>query len=99
MSLFNKLNQIKDLRSQAKNLQNQLAQESITLEKQHCHLTMDGNQQITKLIINPEYLTLEKKESLENLICDLHQEVLKKVQRLMAEKLRTSGNFNFPGLS
>jgi len=99
MTLFNKLNQIKDLRSQAKNLQNQLSQESITIEKHHCCLTMDGNQQITKLDINSEYLSPEKKESLEELICDLHQEAIKKVQRLMAEKMRASGDFNLPGVS
>lgn len=99
MSLFNKLNQIKDLREQAKNLQNQLAQESVTIEKHGVILIMDGNQKITKLDINAELLTPERKERLENLLMEVHDEAIKKVQRLMAEKVRSSGNFNIPGLS
>jgi len=99
MSLFSKLNQIKDLREQAKNLQNQLAQESVSQEKQGVILTMDGNQKITKLNISPELLNPTSKERLENLITDVHNETIKKVQRLMAEKMRASGDFNLPGLN
>jgi DNA-binding protein YbaB len=99
MSLFSKLNQIKDLREQAKNLQNQLAQEFITVEQSGVTMTMDGNQKITKLDINSELLTPERKERLENTLINVHDEAIKKVQRLMAEKLRASGNFNIPGLS
>ena len=43
MSLFNKLNQIKELKQQAKNLQSQLAEEKVSLEKDGLKLTMDGN--------------------------------------------------------
>ena len=99
MSLFNKLNQIKDLKAQAKNLQNQLAQETVTLEKHGLTLVMDGNQKITKLDINPELLSAERKERLEELITDLQNEAIGKVQRLMAEKMRASGDFNLPGIS
>ena len=99
MSLFSKLNQIKDLKEQAKNLQNQLSQESVTVEKHGVLLIMDGNQKIVKLDINQEYLLPEKKEQLESLLIDLHDDAIKRVQRLMAEKLRASGNFNLPGLN
>lgn len=99
MSLLSKLNQIKDLKNQAKTLQGQLAQETVTIERNGLIMTMDGNQKITKLDINPELLTPEKKEKLENIIIDAHEEAIKKVQRLMAEKLRASGNFNIPGLN
>ncbi|MBU1131499.1 YbaB/EbfC family nucleoid-associated protein [Patescibacteria group bacterium] len=99
MSLFSKLNQIKDLKEQAKNLQSQLAQESVTAEKCGVTLVMDGNQKITKLDISEEYLAPEKKEQLENLLIDLHDEAIKKVQRLMAEKMKASGGFNLPGMS
>lgn len=98
MSLFSKLNQIKDLREQAKNLQDQLSQESVTVEKHSLTMVMDGNQKITKLDINQEYLTPERKERLEDLLIDLHDEAIKKVQKIMAEKMRSSGNFNIPGL-
>ena len=99
MSLFNKLNQIKDLKSQAKNLQNQLAQESVTVEKHEVKLTMNGNQKITNLDINSNLLSPDKKNRLEETIKDLHDEAIKKIQRIMAEKMRASGDFNIPGLS
>jgi nucleoid-associated protein EbfC len=99
MSLFNKLNQIKDLRAQAKDLQNQLAGESVTIEKHGVMINMDGNQKIVKLDINPELLAPDRKEKLQNLLIEIHDDAIKKVQRLMAEKLRASGNFNIPGLS
>jgi len=99
MSLFNKLNQIKDLKKQASNLQNQLAQESVSLEKHGVSLVMDGNQKIIKLEINPELLIPERKEKLEEIIKDLQNEAIGKVQRLMAEKMKSMGNFNLPGLN
>ncbi|MBT3690563.1 YbaB/EbfC family nucleoid-associated protein [bacterium] len=98
MSLFNKLNQIKDLKSQAKDLQGQLAEESITVEKHGTTIIMDGNQKMTKLDINPEYLNTEKKEKLEELLKNLHSDAIKKVQRVMAEKMRAQGGFNLPGM-
>ena len=99
MSLFNKLNQIKELKQQAKNLQSQLAEEKVSLEKDGLKLTMDGNQKIQNLEIAEALLTPEKKDRLEGLLKDLQKEAIVKVQRLMAEKMRASGNFNIPGLS
>jgi DNA-binding protein YbaB len=99
MSLFNKLNQIKELKQQAKSLQSQLAEEKVSLEKNGVKLTMDGNQKIQNLEITDELLAPEKKNLLESLIKELHNEAIIKVQRLMAEKMRASGNFNIPGLS
>lgn len=99
MTLFSKLNQIKDLRQQGKALQNQLGQESITLEKQGVILTMDGNQKITCLEINPELLAPEKKTKLEELLKDLHNETIAKIQRLMVEKMRANKDFKIPGLN
>ena len=99
MSLFSKLNQIKELKQQAKNLQSQLAEEKVSLEKDGLKLTMDGNQKIQNLEIAEALLTPEKKDRLEGLLKDLQNEAIVKVQRLMAEKMRASGNFNIPGLS
>mgnify|MGYP005855736357 CR=1 FL=1 len=50
--MFNKIKQIKDLRSQAKTLQNTLAQESITTEKAGITIIMNGNSEITSLKIS-----------------------------------------------
>ncbi|MCX6785312.1 MAG: YbaB/EbfC family nucleoid-associated protein [Candidatus Komeilibacteria bacterium] len=99
MNVFSKLNQIKELRQQGKNLQNQLAQETVTLEKQGVNLVMDGNQKIIKLDLNPELLTPERKTRLEEIIKELHNEAIGKVQRIMVEKMKASGNLNIPGLT
>jgi len=99
MTLFSKLNQIKDLRAQAKNLQSQLSQESVSLDKHGVSLTMDGNQKITKLEIDDQLLAPEQKKRLENVLKELQNEAIVKVQKLMVEKMRASGNLNIPGLS
>ena len=99
MTLFSKLNQIKDLKEQAKSLQNQLSQESVTVDKHGVSLTMDGNQKMTGLDIGADLLSPERKNRLEETIKELHDEAIKKIQRIMAEKMRTSGNFKIPGLN
>ncbi|PIT90270.1 MAG: hypothetical protein COU22_03095 [Candidatus Komeilibacteria bacterium CG10_big_fil_rev_8_21_14_0_10_41_13] len=99
MNLFSKLNQIKDLKQQAKSLQNQLAEESVSLEKNGVSMIMDGNQKITKLDISENLLNPSQKNKLEEAIKSVHEEAIKKVQRVMAEKMRASGGFNIPGLS
>lgn len=91
--MFNKLKQFKDLRSQAKQMQNALAVESTTLEKNGVRLTMNGNLEITELVINENL----HKESLERIIKDLTNEAVKKTQRIMAEKMRAMGGL--PGLN
>jgi len=98
--MFNKLKQIKDLRSQAKTLQNALAQESVTVNVKDCSMTMDGNQKITQVNIDPRYLNLDQKQSLEKIIIELQEDALKKVQKIMMTKMREQGGFdNLPGLS
>ncbi len=100
--MFNKLKQFKDLRDQAKTLQNTLSQESVTTEAAFgkVKLTMDGNLALTDLEIDPELLTSEKKEKLQTAIKDAHADALKKMQRIMATKMREMGGLpNIPGLN
>ncbi len=91
--MFNKLKQLKDLRSQAKQMQSALSGESITSEKNGIAITMDGNMSITKVNINPDLA----KESLETAIKDATNDAIKKTQKLMAKKMQEMGGF--PGLS
>ena len=97
--MFEKLKQFKDLRDQAKQLKNQLAHESVFIDKDGIQLVMDGNQEALRIEVDPNLLTAENKEKLETLLCQAFNEATKKVQQLMVEKIRTSGNFNLPGLS
>lgn len=97
--MFNKLKEIKDLRDQAKQLQNQLAQETISASAEggKINIVMDGNQQVVGLDINPELLSVEKKTALENGIREAHNDAVKQVQRIMAQKLQ-GGNFKLPNI-
>jgi hypothetical protein len=100
--MFNKLKQFKDLRDQAKDLQGKLAGESATSTSAFgkVSLTMDGNLNLKEVNIDPEMLTADKKEKLQDAIKDAHADVMKKMQKIMAIKMKEMGGLpNIPGLS
>jgi len=90
--MFNKLKQIKDLRDQAKTMQNALAKESVTIERGGVTIIMNGNLEVTTLTINDS----ASKESTEKNVKEAINEAVKKTQKLMATKLQEMGGF--PGL-
>jgi len=90
--MFNKLKQFKDLRSTAKQMQNMMAAESVTVDKSGVKITMNGNMEITEIKIAGEIAT----NSLEGIIKNNVNDALKKTQKLMAEKMQEMGGF--PGL-
>mgnify|MGYP000874374628 CR=1 FL=1 len=85
--MFNKLKQYKDLRDQAKTLQNMLSQESITVEKNGITVTINGNFEITSLTINENL----NKTSIEKNTADCFNDAVKKIQRVIAEKMQGMG--------
>ena len=98
--MFNKLKQFKDIRSQAKDLQNKLSEESVSINNNGVTLTMDGNLKIIKLNIDQSLLAPEKKNKLETAIKDAYEDAMKKIQRIMAMKMKEMGGLpNIPGLS
>ena len=90
--MFNKLKQVKDLRSQAKTMQNALADEAITLEKNGVSLKINGNMNIEEISIKDDL----SKENLEKTLKNLFNDAIKKTQRVMAKKMQEMGGF--PGL-
>ncbi len=90
--MFNKLKQFKDLRSQAKNLQSNLKEETITEEKNGVKITLDGNLEVKEITINPEL----KKEDLEKNLKNCINDSIKKTQKIMAKKMQEMGGF--PGM-
>lgn len=90
--MFNKLKMIKDLRSQAKTMQSALSTESITIEKNGIKLVMNGNMEVTSLTIDKEI----NLNSLEGGMKDCINEAIKKVQKVMAQKMQEMGGL--PGL-
>jgi DNA-binding YbaB/EbfC family protein len=100
--MFNKLKQFKDLRDQAKTLQDALAKETVTAEALggKIKLTMNGNLAMIGLSIDPELLAPDKKTKLEDGIKEAHTEAMKKIQRIMAMKMKDMGGLpNIPGLN
>ena len=100
--MLNKLKQFKDLRSQAKQMQGALAQESVTVRAggDKVVLTMDGNLKLTALSIDDELMSVDKKDKLQNAIKEAHADAMKKMQRIMALKMKEMGGLpNIPGLS
>lgn len=91
--MFNKLKQIKDLRSQAKQMQSALSEESVTIEKDGNKLTMNGNLEVTEIIINKDL----SQEKLQDSLRSCANDAIKKVQKLMARKMQEMGGL--PGLS
>lgn len=98
--MFSKLKEIKDLRDQAKKLQGMLADEHVetTAAWGKVKVKMSGNQEIESVEIDPEMLSPEKKSDLESAIKEGVNEANKKVQKIMAEKIRKEGGLNIPGM-
>jgi len=100
--MFNKLKQFKDMRSQAKTMQSALAEETVTVKTagDMIVMTMDGNLNMTGLAIDEDLLTKDNQVKLQNAIKDAHSDALKKMQRIMAMKMKEMGGIpNMPGLS
>jgi len=95
--MFNKLKQFKDIRDKAKDMQSKLADENANAESAGVSLTMDGNLKLTKVNISPDLLDPNKKAKLEKAFKDAHEDVSKKIQKIMATKMREMGGI--PGLS
>lgn len=97
MSMFSKLNQIKELRSQAKEMQKTLGQENEEVTYGGVKLKMDGNQNLTACEIDPELLSRDKKQQLEKNIMKAHEDLIKKIHKVMAKKIKDSG-YSLPNL-
>ena len=81
-------------------MQNKLAEESVTVQSGGVSLTMDGNLKLTKVDVSIDLLNPDKKSKLEKAFQDAYEDVSKKIQRIMATKMREMGGLpNIPGLS
>lgn len=90
--MFNKLKQFKDLRDKAKTVQNALAQETISEEKNGTKISLNGNLEITNISLNESLSKSAQEEALKSCF----NEAIKKAQKLMAKKLQDMGGL--PGL-
>lgn len=91
--MFSKLKQFQDLRSQAKTMQNALAQETVTEEKNGVKIVLNGNMEVISVELNESLSASAQAETVKNCFND----ALKRAQRLMAKKLQDMGGI--PGLN
>ncbi|MFA6028139.1 MAG: YbaB/EbfC family nucleoid-associated protein, partial [Patescibacteria group bacterium] len=98
--MFEKLKQYKDLRKQAKQIQNTLAQETVHASalSGQLNIIMDGNQKVLSVEVAPELLNPDKKKYLEDGLKDLYDNASSALQKLMAQKMR-SGDLKMPDMS
>lgn len=94
--MFSKLKQFKDMRAQAKNLQSVLATETVNVEELggKIKLSVDGNLSMQSVSIDPTLLSAEQAGRLETGLKDGFNSAIKKVQRIMAAKLREEGGMD-----
>lgn len=97
MALFSKLKQIQDLKKQASEIKNVLAEEKVEVDEAGIKIVMNGNQEILEVNINEDLLNADNKEKIEKTLQHNINDLVKKNQRLMAEKIRSSG-MSLPGL-
>lgn len=100
--MFQKLKQFKDLRDQAKHLQDELEKEVISTNSvgNQIVLTMNGNLKITGLAIDDALMTPANKNKLIDGLKDAHEDALKKMQRTLAFKMKEMGGLpNIPGFN
>jgi len=96
--MFSKLKQVKDMRSQAKDMKNALSEEKVQADVNgKINVVMDGNQKIVSLEIDEEYLNPEKKEQLQKDIIEALERGQTKVKQMLVTKMR-SGELSMPDM-
>lgn len=92
--MFSKLKQVKDLRSKAKGIQSALAAETAegSAGWGKVKVTMDGNQKVTSVNIDPS--TLHDKPKLEEMVRDAVNDAVLKIQKVASAKLKDLGGLD-----
>jgi DNA-binding YbaB/EbfC family protein len=96
--MFNKLKQFKDLRNQAKKLQEELAQETVdgTGARGMVTVTINGNQEVLSVTISPE-LVENGADKVADAVKDATNDAISKIQKVMAKKMQSIAG-GLPGL-
>lgn len=91
--MFNKIKQIRDLRSQAKTMQNALAEVVVVGQAagSKVMVTIDGNQQVHGVQIADGM----EKVAIENAVKDAVNDAFKKLQKELAVKMKDLGGLDF----
>ena len=94
--MFSKLKQFKDLKSQAKQMESELA--TVLSEGEAAwgkvKVTVNGNRDIESVVIDPSLLVASEKTKLEEAIKEAHKDAIKKMQFKLAKKIQEMGGMD-----
>jgi nucleoid-associated protein EbfC len=96
--MFNKIKAVQDLRTQANQIKKALEQEIVEGSGAwgKVKIKIDGNQEVKSVEIADEIIG--DKVKLETGVKEATNDAIKKVQRVMAQKMSEMGGLNIPGL-
>ena len=97
--MFNKLKEVKDLRSQAKEMKNVLSEITASGSAMggKVKITMDGNQEVQSVEIDKDLLQPENQVKVQEAVLTAINGAVKDIQKTMAKKMR-SGELEMPDL-
>ena len=98
--MFEKLKQFKDLRDKAKTIQSALAEEKVEGAGgwNKVKISMDGNQSVTSVVIDPSLLAASELSKLQDAVKDAVNDATKKAQQKAMMKMKEMGGLNIPGM-
>ena len=96
--MFSKIKAVQDLRSQANQIKKALENEIVEGQGGwgKVKIKMDGNQEAKSVEIDADLIG--DKAKLESAVKEAINDTVKKVQRVMANKMSSLGGFNLPGM-
>ncbi len=99
MSIFDTVKQLKDLREQAKKMQELLATIHITEKSSDGNITvtLNGNMEVEHIQVNRQ--AYDSDEKLQDALKETCNTALKRAQTEAAHAMRASGGLNIPGLT
>lgn len=99
--MFEKLKQYKDLRNQAKIIQDRLKEIIVHADADggKIQVVMDGNQNLLGIEIDPGHLRSENRDQLQKHIAEAVNTAVKKSQMEMAQAMKNMKGLNFPGMA
>ncbi len=98
----NILKQAQQMHARMTQLQEEMAQRTIEVSSGGgmVHILMNGKQEVLQLRIDPEVVSREDVEMLQDLIIAAFNEAIRKSQEMMTEEMKKiTGGLNIPGLS
>lgn len=99
MNIQQLMKQAQSMQSNMEKIERELADKETSVTRQGISLTMNGNHELTSVTLEPQLLTQENKEILEDLLLITLNQLTKTIQDERNEKLGSlTQGLNLPGM-